>query len=192
MLVALLFLYSYELDWFFNIDVLILPVLLFIPTLMVTVALFVGGILACLRRRWRRLASIVAALALFIWLDHLGVSPEWLHLQLHKRSYLGQIALCECGRTGLRFKVLEWGEFEEFGQGLVYDESDEIAFPADQQSVAWKQRVQSGFGSEDYDSILKDGYYSIIEPVNKCHSIAVKLVEGHFYFLTSVSWRHWC
>jgi hypothetical protein len=116
MLVALLFLYSYELVWFFNIDVLILPVL-FIPTLIVAVAVLVGGIRACLQRRWRRMASIVAApplvLALFTWLDHMGMSPEWAHLQLHKRAYLEKIGLCQCGPTGLRFKVLDWGGFEE-------------------------------------------------------------------------------
>jgi hypothetical protein len=174
------------LDWIFNLYVLLLPVL-FIPGLIVSVALLVGGILACLRRHWLRLASIVAApplaLALLAWLSLMGVSPAWVHLQLHKRAHLDKIA-CECGPNGLRLKVPDWGGMEELWRGLIYDESDEIAYPANQRTADWKERVASR--RREDSSRLLDGYYSICEPEDGCHSINVKLVEGHLYLVTEV------
>jgi hypothetical protein len=185
MLVTLLFWYGNELDRIFHLYVLLLPVL-FIPALIVTVALLVGGILACVRRHWRRLASIVAApplaWALFAWLSQMGVSPDWVHFQLQKSAYLEQVARCECGPNGLRFKVFDWGgtggvAVANIFYSLVYDESDEIALPAGEWTTAWKRRVGPGTGSQ---------LYSILQPEDEHHSTNVKLVEGHFYLVTEV------
>jgi hypothetical protein len=132
------------------------------------------------------LASIVAApplaWALFVSLSHTGISPEWLRFQLAKESYLEQVARSERGPDGLRFKVFDWGSVggvavPNFFYTLVYDESDEIALPANERTMAWKQRVGSGIGSQ---------LYSILQPENERHSTKVQLLEGHFYLVTEV------
>jgi hypothetical protein len=185
MFVFLLFWCGNELDRIFNLYLFILPVL-FIPCLIVTVALFVGGLRAGLRRHWRRLASVVAApplaWAFFASLNHTGISPEWLRFQLAKGPYLEQITRSERGSDGLRFKVFNWGSAGGVGVGerfytLVYDESDGIALPADERTTTWKQRVGPGTGSQ---------LYSILQPEDEHHSTKVKLVEGHFYLVTEV------
>jgi hypothetical protein len=151
--------------------------------LIVTVVLLVRAILYGLRRQGRRLASIAAApflaWAILATLGHMGFDPHWVHIQLQKRAYLEQIAHCDCGPDGLRFKTFDWGGtgdlFEKIDYTLVYDESHEIAFPVDKRTAAWKQRAGSAarWQSEEDDGFPTD----------------VRALEGHFYLVTFVSPR---
>jgi hypothetical protein len=181
--VFLLFWWGNELDRIFHLYVLLPPVLFF-PALIVTVAVLVGAIRASLRRRWRRLASIVAApplaWALLASLSHMGFGPDWVHLQLQKRTYLEQIARCECGPVGLRFKTFDWGgtggvAVANTDYTLIYDESDEIALPADTRTAGWNRKAGS-WARWQPGPVAGDAY----------HSFDLRALRGHFYLVTEI------
>jgi hypothetical protein len=147
MSIFLLFWYSAD----YNLPLL----LLWLPIALIgTVVLLVQAILCCLRRQGRRLASIAAApflaWAILASLAHMGFDSHWVRFQLQKWAYLEQIARCDCGPDGLRFKTFDWGDTGELVSPnifytLVYDESDEIVLSADKRTAAWKRKVGSGY-----------------------------------------------
>jgi len=91
--------------WYSALYELFLVLLGLFIALIVAVVLLAQAILCCRRRQGRRLTSITAApfpaWAILASLSRLGFDPHWLHLQLHKRAYLDEIARCECGPNGL-------------------------------------------------------------------------------------------
>ena len=64
---------------------------------------------------------------------------ELIHFKLMRAEYEAQIRQLPTER-GPRLAVFGWGGFV-VGHGVVYDESDEIALPAAEQSAAWKARI---------------------------------------------------
>lgn len=118
-----------------------------LSTLVVGLALLASLSLNLPRRRWKRVLSLLAApfvvFALFWTLGSAGIDARHARFELNKPYYLEQIATLP--ENTPRFKVFEWGEVggPAVQNGfffIVYDESDEIALPAEQRSSDWRAR----------------------------------------------------
>lgn len=160
----------------YNLSAL-LPSLLFAH--LTAAAMLAEIAVCCLRRRWRGLSSVLAApvlaFALVVPLDRMGLDLHWAHLQLQKPAYLGEIARCDCGSPGRRFKTFDWSTgaaVPDVFYTLVYDESDEIARPAATRTVAWSRQA---------------GPLADLEPMSDLasgHAVDLRMLEGHFYLVT--------
>lgn len=102
------------------------------------------------RRHWYHVTSILcaplAAIAVDSSLSANNVSPEWIRLQMFKDAYFSELDLVRVPNVP-GFRSWYWGGAashtgpERIYQQLVYDESDEIAQPANLRSAAWKMRT---------------------------------------------------
>jgi hypothetical protein len=179
LVISAFLLFWYSAEYNLPLVLLLLPI-----ALIVTVVLLVQAILCCVRRQGRRLASIAAApflaWAILASLNRMGFDLHWVHLQLQKVAYLEQIAQCDCGSDGLRFKTFDWGgtgglSSPNIFYTLLYDESDEIALPADTRTAAWNKRVGSW------------AHWQPVRPTrDDYHSIDLRALEGHFYLVTEI------
>ncbi|NWD67258.1 hypothetical protein HX870_06560 [Pseudomonas gingeri] len=130
LLFGIVFYLGGELDRLFGLWLLLVP-LLGLPALIASVA-FAMGLVANLRaRRWRRLASVIAAPVVTVgWLAASGyfqVTPDWIHFQL-TRDHYEELARSVPGPSP-KYQEWSWG-----GSGgasgpntfyrLVYDETD--------------------------------------------------------------------
>jgi hypothetical protein len=96
---------------------------------------------------WRRAASaVVLPLAVIIALANHNTlwmfaveHGELIHFKLMMANYEAQVRRLPTDK-GPRLAVFDWGGFV-VGHGVVYDESDEITLPANEQSAAWKARI---------------------------------------------------
>ena len=117
------------------------------------VAATLVAIAAARRKSWRRavsaavlpLAMIAAALDFTGFNQLCAEVGDRAHFYLKRSEYLAEVgATRKPGEPVLR--VWNWGGMFWSTKGVVYDESDEIALPPDQQSVAWKNRASSRRG----------------------------------------------
>jgi hypothetical protein len=123
-------------------------VLLLLPGML----LFGAGIAATLvaiaaarREAWRRAvsAAVLPVAMVAVALNFSGFSQlcreagDRLHFYVMRPSYLAQVAATpSLGHP--RLLIWNWGGMVFSSKGVVYDESDEIALPAEQQSIEWK------------------------------------------------------
>jgi hypothetical protein len=131
-----------ELDRIFNLHILLVPLIL-IPALAAGMAWLVALIQSASRRRWRRVASIVAApviaVSFFAILNVLGIDPDRVRFELSRQYYLDQIAQIPRVGNEPRFKSFPWGETggavgANVFRTLEFDESGQIAGTDDQTS----------------------------------------------------------
>jgi hypothetical protein len=147
-------------------------VLFFAPVqLLILTAWGASGLFACMwslqwarQREWRRLlSSVVLALSTllaafnlaFVWQIAL-TAGAYMHFFLLYPSYAAEIA--EGSADDPRLTVWKWGGILNPANGVVYDDSDEIA--SDNPSQAWKKKA-------DRRGIIGYGYPRAM---------------GHFYF----------
>jgi hypothetical protein len=101
-----------------------------------------------IERAWRRaittlvlpLLTLVAGLNIgFIWGSAIWAGDH-VHFWMLRQAYLREVGSLPIDR-GPRLAVFEWGGFAGVTHAVVYDESDEIGLPPNQQSETWKIRI---------------------------------------------------
>jgi hypothetical protein len=131
----------------------LLPIVMLIWALiwgMAGLGALIGLVVYVRRQAWRSAVSIVV-LPTIIILSFVFPRPivgrllsvgDLLHFWTNRASYLRQIAASphERGPLFIRFPL---EGFMLYPSEIVYDESDEIALPPDQQTQAWRERVGS-------------------------------------------------
>jgi hypothetical protein len=184
-LLAVWFMAVNEFDRIFNLYLLIVP-FLFFPTVALGLW-WLGSLLASIwHRRWRRAASVIVApviaYGLIQLILHLGFTPGWIRFELGRQYYLAEIDKLPRGSEP-RFKVFNWGQtggaavVNNFFT-LVFDESDEIALPAEKRSSDWSRRARSFCPGSQMCSIL--------QPDPPRHIVDVVKISGHFYLVTEL------
>jgi hypothetical protein len=110
------------------------------------------------RRRYRRTVSalIFPALVILVALNFTQVIRSCAVVSEYVQFYAGypffRHAVAEIPATqGPRLKVFTTSGFISMSNGLAFDESDELAKPAGEQSGAWKDRaVHTEFGNGEF------------------------------------------
>jgi hypothetical protein len=139
------------------------------------IVVFVAILIWLRRRQWRRAVSAVvlpaSVLAAMFNLHFVGRASIWvgdrLELLATLPTYSREIANLP-HKQGPRIATFLWRDLNlgfglAFGyEFLVYDESDEIALPAEQRSAAWRENAGSDL---------------------KCRLTGVEHVFGHYYFV---------
>jgi len=183
-LLCLLFAFGSDLDRIFNLYLALVPLLL-LPALATAIYWSVALIRNIVLRRWRRVASVLAAPVMaYIILagaGAAGIDTQWIRFEIGKGYYIDQVAkLPETDEP--RFKIFPWGEtggaaVTNIIYTLIYDESDEIGLAPEARSKEWRQRM----GKMCPGTMM----CSITNPHGEM-SIAVKRIEGHFYLVTEI------
>jgi hypothetical protein len=134
-----------------------------IPALMALwcLAAFVASVIALValvRRRWRYaltacivpMAVTAAALQPFTFIHLTNRLGDAVHFVLMRSSYVARIETMPA-RGQPRFVVFNRGGMVWASNGVVYDESDEVALPRDRQSQAARRRFdRSELGCGNY------------------------------------------
>jgi len=110
------------LDRFFNLYLLVVP-LVFLSPIVVAVALLASLVLNLVKRRWRRVISVLlgptVAVAIFVFAAHFGVDADRIRFELTKSAYLKQTAQMSREGGGPLLAKFDWGElcehFLQFG-----------------------------------------------------------------------------
>jgi hypothetical protein len=118
----LLFAFGNSLDRFFNLYLLVVP-LVFLSPIVVAVALLASLVLNLVKRRWRRVISVLlgptVAVAIFVFAAHFGVDADRIRFELTKSAYLKQTAQMSREGGGPLLAKFDWGElcehFLQFG-----------------------------------------------------------------------------
>jgi hypothetical protein len=183
-LLCLLFASGNDLDRIFNLYLALVPLLL-LPALAIAIYWGVALIRNIVLRRWRRVASVLAApvmaYVMFAGAWAAGISSEWIRFEIGKSYYIDQVArLPDTGEP--RFKTFDWGgtggaAVTNIMYTLIFDESDEIALAPEARSKEWRQRAGKMCPGTMMCSILNppEGF-----------SVTVKRIEGHFYLVTEM------
>jgi hypothetical protein len=143
-----------------------------------------------LKKRWRRLMSVVAApivvsLIVYGWRLY-GPSVEDIQLLIEKPRYLKEIADLPANDVGKHLKIWEWGSIGGVGVTnifyiLVYDDSDQIGLPYHRTSADWKERADKAAKGNDF--------WSVIDAEKNGADFSrgsVKKLDEHFYLITEV------
>jgi hypothetical protein len=179
----LLFAYSSELDRVFNLYLLIVPLLL-VPAIAVSIWWSICLIGNAIKRRWRRVASIVAAPVVayffFVALGALGINPDRIRFELNREYYQEQVALLP-QTSEPRFKIFDWGStggaaVVNIFHTLIYDESDEIGLSPERRSIDWNRRANALCPGSQMCSIL--------HPDPPRHFVNIRSMGAHFYLVT--------
>jgi hypothetical protein len=139
------------------------------------IVVFVAILIWLRRRQWRRVASAMvlpaSVLAAMFNLHFVGRASIWagdrLELLAALPTYSREIANLP-HKEGPRIATFFWRDLNlgfglAFGyEFLVYDESDEVALPAQERSAAWRQNAGSDL---------------------QCRLTGVEHVFGHYYFV---------
>ena len=137
-------------------------------------------------RRWRRVVSLIAgtivAFSLFSGLRLAGLDTTWVSFQLHKQSYLADIAKLPQDNAHPRLLSWPWDKTGFAGianseESIVYDESDQLDLTEAQRSLAWKQRAWA----IDTPGKSIPGYR-----LGSDAETSVRRLEGHFYLVTEI------
>lgn len=100
--------------------------------------------------RWRVLLSsaVLPAVVVAVVAQPTGsvrainLAGDLIHFQLVRARYMADVARMPAA-TEPRLVIFDWGGWAGIANGVVYDESDEVALPADRQTRAWKIRAHS-------------------------------------------------
>ncbi|MCA6122479.1 hypothetical protein J6500_11335 [Bradyrhizobium sp. WSM 1704] len=185
MLIALLFAAGNDLDRIFNLWLALVP-LLFLPALAVAVYWTVALVRHLWFRRWRRVASIIAA-PIAAWLIFagargVGITRERIRFEIEKHHYVELVD--KLARTGEpRLALMDWEQTGGAGTAnsiytLVFDEADEITLGPERRSKAWRDRARRLCPGTAMCAVLEP-------PVEL--SITVNKLDGHFY-LATMAW----
>jgi hypothetical protein len=122
--------------------------------------LAVAGVIVSTRTQaWRKavsyavlpIAVLVAASQPWMFLDVCNSMGDALHFKIMRAHYLSVVkAMPETGEPKL--VVFNWGGMVWASDGIVYDESDEVALPPGRQSPAWRARAS-------HTELSCDGYF---------------------------------
>lgn len=155
-----------------------------IPILVTAARLLSSGIKYIANKRYQKgilsmlaspmLMSLFALPSAFLLMgdEHLDFARDtayYLKLTLHEKQYLEEIKLTVPDDRGFRFKLFNWGvNTSDAGESteLIYDESDEVALPPEQRSLAWWR--STGYNPETY--------------MSGCPT-EVRRIKSHFYAL---------
>ncbi|MDZ5650490.1 hypothetical protein [Nitrospirillum sp. BR 11828] len=122
------------------------------------------------RRRWRRALSLILLPLIVVpalkWREELArpifVTGEVLHFLALRPVYLRRIQAMP-DTSAPKLALFIWGGWLATSYGIVYDESDEVALPAERRSNAWTSRTDQ--------TLLSCGYSLDAD------------FGGHFYFV---------
>jgi hypothetical protein len=125
-------------------DFLVLPLLSFVLFGSFVAALFLM-VIATRKHHWRRVFSIavlpvlgfIAVLYPYQAAQALREAGDRFHFYVMRSSYVEKLSVMPKTNRP-RLVIWNWGGMIVSSKGVVYDESDEIALPRDQQSVSWK------------------------------------------------------
>jgi hypothetical protein len=107
-----------------------------------------GVILAARAGAWRKVLSyavlpaavLAAALEPWAFVHFCNGLGNMLHFEVMRSQYLSQIRAMP-DSAGPKLVVFDWGGMSWASNGVVYDESDEVALPLEQQSSGWHMRA---------------------------------------------------
>jgi hypothetical protein len=124
-----------------------IPALLGLWALAALLAMFgmIGSSRAHARRRALSFAILPAivlanALAPFVFIRLYNLAGDTIHFEVMREHYQHVVdALPKTGQPKL--VVFDWGGMVWASQGIVYDESDEVALPSAKQSPDWRGRA---------------------------------------------------
>jgi len=115
----------------------------------------------CLAASPLPLTAFLAALNLGIVWRAGQFAGDYVHFLAKYPSYRSEISRLPAAEP--RFLVDDWGGFLSMvSRGLVYDESDEIARPATEQSEAWKKRTSRTLASCVYGYTPIGGHFYLV------------------------------
>jgi hypothetical protein len=142
-----------------------IPMLLLIWALAAILALL-GMIGSLHARAWHRAISfaILPAIVLanapapFVFIRFCNLAGDTLHFEIMREHYQRVVdSLPETREPKL--VVFEWGGMVWISDGVVYDESDEVARPAARQSAAWHARAAKTELGCGYNIISMGGHF---------------------------------
>lgn len=126
-------------------------------------------------KRWLRSTSIATAaiLATLLWILIWKIDPDWIHLVVCKSHYQKEVAQLKVTGGEPRLKKWFWKEISGFPAGatfvtLVYDDSDQITWPYERRSNAWKMRANE---------------IKLFYPSSSEEHVTIQHLEGHYYLL---------
>ena len=170
---------SEELDMALNLWILIIPVML-LPTAIILFWFLIALGIHLVRRRWRRVASVVLgpaiALACMVTIFRAGFDVTWVRFEATKNRYIRQL---QSATMSPRFSVWRWGEIGGVMSAnsfytLVFDESDNIA----------KNPQERTAGNKHNPSVLSG---AVAESESESGPwLSVRHLEGHFYLVCEV------
>ena len=144
-----------------------IPALLLI-WLLAAVAALAMALRSLKARAWRRSLSRailpLTVVAAFIQprfsIASINLAGDLIHFEMVQSRYLAELATMP-KTAEPKLVIFDWGGWITMSNGVVYDESDEVALPAGQRSPAWKARAN--------DTELN------------CSAYAVRAIGDHFY-----------
>lgn len=171
---VLIFLSAFdELDMALNLWILIIPFML-LPTAIFLIWLIVALVIHAIRRRWRRVASIVfgppLAFGCVMTMLTAGYDVTWMRFEANKSRYIAELQQVD---QSPRYKVWRWGETGGVGTAnqfytLVFDETDAVA-----------KKEGPGTGGSNSPSVASD---AVAENDGEPW-VSVRHLEGHFYIV---------
>jgi hypothetical protein len=177
----LLFWVGRDLDRIYNLYVLLLPILV-LPALIWAAILVISLVVNAIKRRWRRTISIVLApiiaASFFLLLGSIGLTTEFIRLELRKSTYLAEVESLPPTVSGCRLKTWDWGLSggpAVFSWILVYDDCDQIALPRSSQSAEWAGDASRADKNAKFRALLYDD-----------DNTTLRHLGGHFYVVEQV------
>jgi hypothetical protein len=180
---ALFLLFWVDLDRIYNLYLAVVP-LLVLPALIWAAVLVISLVVNAIRRRWRRTISIVLApiiaATFFLLLGRMGLTTEFIRLELQKSSYLAEVESLPPTVSGCRLKTWNWGStggaaVSNFFWILVYDDCDQIALPRSSQSAEWAGDASRADKNGMLHALLYDD-----------DNTTLRHLDGHFYVVERV------
>ena len=182
-----------DLDRIFHLYVFVIPVI-GVPALVWTLVL-VGALFGnALRRRWRRVISVVGApvvgWSLFALLIHKGITTDWIRFEFGKSEYMREVSKTPVLRGSPRIVAWDWGDTGGVAVAnvfytLVYDDSDQIISSPSSWSSGWMRSAdRAAHGNGFYSVIHPEAFTSDARTYFK--NLYVKHLEGHFFIVTQV------
>jgi hypothetical protein len=129
----------------------------------------VGCTISCMVRRawWSALlplaTMILVATSALALVSYILEAQDIARFKTVRPNYDAQVA--KLPKDGRRYKEFNWGGMLFASRGVVYDETDEIALPANKRSAAWTARLRNTdlmCGTDDIGGIaipLGNHYY---------------------------------
>jgi hypothetical protein len=175
----LLFWVSRDLDRIYNLYLLLLPILV-LPALICAAVLVISLVVNAIKRRWRRAISIVfapiIAASFFLLLGRIGVTTEFIRLELRKSTYLAEVESLPPTVSGCRLKTWDSsGGPGVFSWILVYDGCDQIVLPQASQSAEWAGDASRADKKARFHAFLYDD-----------DNTTLRHLSGHFYVVEQV------
>ena len=106
----------------------------------------------------------------------------YTRLLLNEDRYMKEIRLAQPDSQEPRYAEFSWGEFELMcSVAMVYDESDELALPADRRSKEWWERIER-VENKNVNYVPPRNMYRPPGP-----EVTITKIKPHFYYVTFCS-----